>query len=502
MSHVATYLDGLKTPKSQLLFKYWIALECAPRTKNDGFNSTHMGLVLLVKTSGTALPRFKLDTSATRIPYRMCSACGKNVKDWGGKKHLMNPKGSALSDVWRALDKPPVAGHVIPDFAMERIKSLTKDPSAHFLHIVEETLISNSKENCSLGPSGHTAAVESTFDLKSLTVDTVYEGDCIAFLESVRKLYPGGVFDLAFADPPYNLKKSYDSYSDSLAEHNYLEWCEEWLNGMIRTLKPGGSLFLLNLPKWAFKHVHFLSRKLIFRRWIVWDALSDPRGKLMPAHYSLLYFTKPGAEGTVNYRFLDDTVTRDNECVAPPDSPDYCLRTTCVKTRKLKHDDRKVDLSDIWADIHRIKHRRDRDKHPCQLPEKLLERIITLASAKGGIVFDPFCGAGTTALVAKKLGRRFVTIDIDPKYAELARHKLSRRDSTHDTFRKTSVRRTKLPFNKNRIERFLQELARSLGKVPSEEEIHSADPELLHLIDSIYPSRLAAIKRCRIALSQ
>ena len=66
----------------------------------------------------------------------------------------------------------------------------------------------------------------------------------------------------------------------------------------------------------------------------------------------------------------------------------------------------------------------DRDAHPCQLPEKLMERLIRLTTRPGDLVFDPFCGAGTTAIAARKLGRDFVVVDLDADYVRLTREKL------------------------------------------------------------------------------
>jgi site-specific DNA-methyltransferase (adenine-specific) len=282
------------------------------------------------------------------------------------------------------------------------------------------------------------------------------------------------VFDLCFADPPYNLAKLYSGYDDAQAEHAYIAWCDRWLAGMARALKPGGSLFVLNLPKWAVHHAAFLNRQLEFHRWVVWDALSEPRGKIMPAHYALLWYTKPGAPPTHN-------------TVPLPDSPKYCLRASCIRDHKRE----KVELTDVWSDIHRIKHKRDRDSHPCQLPEKLMERIILLASNPGDVVFDPFCGTGTTAVTAQRLGRSFVVTDSDPNYVRIATERL-----TGAT--RVSVRRPRAGDSKREIELQLQSLARRLGRKPQEEELPAT---LLRRIDSIYPSRGAAIKRCRVALS-
>ena len=83
-------------------------------------------------------------------------------------------------------------------------------------------------------------------------------------------------------------------------------------------------------------------------------------------------------------------------------------------------------VSDVWTNIHRIKHTKYRDEHPCQLPIHLLERIILMSTDEDDIVFDPFVGTGTTAIAAKRLGRSYIGFDIDKKYIEITRGKLER----------------------------------------------------------------------------
>ena len=83
-------------------------------------------------------------------------------------------------------------------------------------------------------------------------------------------------------------------------------------------------------------------------------------------------------------------------------------------------------VSDVWTDIHRIKHNKYRDEHPCQLPLHLLERIILMCTDESDIVLDPFVGTGTTVIAAKRLGRRFIGIDIDEKYVNITKGKLSK----------------------------------------------------------------------------
>lgn len=490
----------------QMVFKYWIALDIDDAAAGRLLKPSHLGLLLFMKDRAERKTRakFRLDTDRARVPHRYCAACGLNVKDWGGKKHLMNPRGAVLSDVWRDLPRRCLENGAAPADVLQRVAQLTGTPPARGLHVV---LAAQALEEAELQESCAMAAPTAGAGfagLEELEQDRVYLGDCVAFLERVKRLRPEGVFDLAFADPPYNLEKGYGAYEDALAEEHYVQWCNAWLAEMAETLKPGGSLFVLNLPKWAVHHAAFLHRRLEFQHWVAWDALSDPRGKMMPAHYALLYYTKPGGIPVFNY--AGDNRRARPDAVLPPDSPKYCLRARCIQERKRAGDDEKVALSDVWFDIHRIKHKRDRDAHPCQLPEKLLERIIKLTTPPGGVVFDPFCGAGTTAIAAVKLGRRFVTVDVDANYARITREKLAALQGHADLFGslvlpRESVSRPRRAGSKRGIETYLQTLARRLGRMPTETDVGTDRPEILAQIDATYATRSAAFKRAKIGLA-
>jgi site-specific DNA-methyltransferase (adenine-specific) len=496
-------LSRLRDESRQMVFKYWIALDIDDATANETLKPSHLGLLLFTKArlrKKTSQP-LRLNPDAARVPHAYCATCGRSVKDWGGKRHLMNPRGAALSDVWRDLPRRPIRDGVIPEDVLTRVLALAGAEGEGGLHVQNSGGIEIASKEMSSPPAWKSTERD---EVERLEANQVCLGDCVALLKKVKALHPEGVFDLAFADPPYNLEKNYDRYADALAEQHYIEWCNAWLEGMARALKPGGSLFVLNLPKWAIHHAAFLNRHLEFRHWIVWDALSDPRGKLMPAHYALLYYTKPGGKPVFNYSPVGARPKED--FVLPPDSPKYCLRGSCVKARKARGDEEKVELSDIWFDIHRIKHKRDRDAHPCQLPEKLVERIIKLTTRPGNLVFDPFCGAGTTAIVAAKLGRKFVVVDTDPNYVRITREKLAAMKQNTDLFGapvvpRNSVARPRGVGSKRGIELYLQNLARKLGRVPTEHDVAADQPETLRQIDSTYETRGAAFKRAKVVLS-
>jgi site-specific DNA-methyltransferase (adenine-specific) len=500
------HLSNLQDNQTQMIFKYWITLNIDDALRGETLKPTSQGLLMFLKSKSDkqSPTKFHLNISTARTPHAYCSACGLNVKDWGGKKHLMNPHGTALSDVWRDLPKIRIRNNVVPNFVLDRILALTREDNSSYLHVVQDEIGIHAdpvqtpvSEITSNWPS------DEWEDLTAVEWNKVYQGECISFLEKVSALHSEGIFDLVFADPPYNLGKNYDKYKDALAEQHYIDWCNKWLEAMVRTLKPGGSLFVLNLPKWAIHHAAYLNRRLDFRHWITWDALSDPRGKIMPAHYALLYYTKPGGQLTFNYAVTDDAESSGK--VGSPDSPRYCLRASCVKRRKRLNDDEKVELSDVWFDIHRIKHKRDRDAHPCQLPEKLMERVILMSTDRAELVFDPFSGAGTTALAAAKLGRNFVVTEIDPNYVRITEEKLKALEWNANLFGIPTIpryvaKKAKSPASKKEIEIYLQGLARQLGREPSEQDIETDNADILRKIDLIYPNRLAAIKRCRVAL--
>lgn len=496
-------------------FKYWIALDVDDAPPGKTLKPAHQGVLMFQKISTTddAPPPRALNIDAARLPHVSCAACGNTLKDWGGKKHLMNPRGAAISDVWRHLPRQPLRDNAIPAEVLDRIGLLTDASPANALHVIQtgrgvevrDAKARNAVPQPAAGESAEAAPARATseFQLAALEPNRCYEGDCVAFLQRVKELQPRGAFELAFADPPYNLAKKYSNYDDGLADQHYLDWCNAWLAGMADTLKPGGSLFVVNLPKWALHHAAFLSTRLEFRHWIVWDALSDPRGKIMPAHYALLWFTKPGGKPVCNYAPLG--ARTQNDFVLPPEAPQYCLRASCIRTRKGRGQNEKVELTDVWFDVHRIKHKRDRDAHPCQLPEKLMERILRLTTRPGDVVFDPFGGAGTTAIAAAKLGRKFVVTEIDPHYVRITNEKLAAMREHADMFGefavpRKSVTRKRGDVSKKEIERYLQELAAKLGRVPEEADVLEDRPGLLREIDLNYPNRGAAFKRAKIAL--
>jgi site-specific DNA-methyltransferase (adenine-specific) len=236
----------------------------------------------------------------------------------------------------------------------------------------------------------------------------IINGDCIEIMKSL----PDEIVDLAFIDPPYNLEKEYGVYCDSNTPLSYLKWTEKWIKEIIRLLKPTGSFYLLNLPKWSIHHAVFLDKYLFRQNTVAWDALSTPRGKIMPAHYTLLFYTKSTTKYTFNQLYSKHNWT-------------HCAREKCTKKRSSSSLP-KLPYSDIWNNIYRVKHRSKRyGYHPTQLPFTIMERIILASSNVRDLVFDPFLGVGTTAIVAKLLNRKYLGIEINPEFIQECNYNLT-----------------------------------------------------------------------------
>lgn len=236
-----------------------------------------------------------------------------------------------------------------------------------------------------------------------IELGTLHQGDC---LDLVRRMAAESV-DLVFADPPFNLKKLYPSgMDDDLREGLFLDWCEEWAEECIRLLKPGGSLFIWNLPKWNTSLAGYLNGRLTFRHWIAVDIkYSLPiAGRLYPSHYSLLYFCK----GDKPRVFHPDRLPMEVCPRCKADLRDY-------GGYKDKMSPRGVNLTDVWMDMAPVRHSKYKKRRRAnELPVKLLDRIIELATDEGDTVFDPFGGSGTTYVVAEIKARKWIGIELGP----------------------------------------------------------------------------------------
>jgi len=246
-------------------------------------------------------------------------------------------------------------------------------------------------------------------------INNIIQGDCLKLLKQI----PNESIDMTFADPPFNLKKGYKSYKDRLEIQDYLDWCELWINEMVRITKPTGAIFIHNIPKWLTFYTAYLNKIADFKHWISWDAPTAPMGKsLQPGHYGILFYVKDNKQFKFNEIRHPHKRNRKSNILAK----DYGGK------KNMLHPYGPL-VSDVWTDIHRVKHNKFRDEHPCQLPIHLLERIILMSTNENDIVLDPFNGTGTTAIAAKRLGRKYIGFELDKTYVEITKTKLAQEEA-------------------------------------------------------------------------
>lgn len=240
-------------------------------------------------------------------------------------------------------------------------------------------------------------------------INKVYLGDCITIM---RSLPPDSV-DLIFADPPFNIGIKYDNYNDNRSYNNYYEWSEKWIRETFKILKPYGSIYVAIGDEFAAE-INIILKKTgyDFRNWIIWYYTfgQNQKKKFNRSHTHILYFTKDKDKFTFNVGDI-----------------------RVPSARQLIYNDKRANPKgkvpdDVWQFSRVCGTFKERlGKHPCQMPETLLERIIKVSSDEGDIVLDPFGGTGTTAIVSKKLKRNYITMDISEKYVELIKKRLEGR---------------------------------------------------------------------------
>lgn len=257
-----------------------------------------------------------------------------------------------------------------------------------------------------------------------MTNPQIIVGDAI---EELRRLDSNSA-DVVIADPPYNLGKNYGNNHDSRVFDEYLLFTRDWTSESLRVLKPTGSLFVFMGFRFISYVYDVLERELgmQFVSWIVWhytQGIGKKRG-FSPRHDDILMFGK-----TDRYKFnLDD--------VRVPQ-----------KYYRDRNNMRGANPGDVWQFSHVHYCNENRQSHPTQKPEGLVERMVLVATCSGDLVVDPFFGSGTTLRVCQQLERECIGIEVNPEYAEMARMRLGERFAGFDS---TDPRMKRVPLDLRR----------------------------------------------------
>ena len=231
---------------------------------------------------------------------------------------------------------------------------------------------------------------------------------------------PDASVDLMFADPPYNLNKSFnDRQFRKTSLDDYAEWLDSWLSQTVRILKPTASVYICG--DWRCSTaIHRIGEKYFTpQNRITWEREKGRGAKSNWKNCSedIWFFTVSD-----DYYFDVDAVKVKRQVIAPYTDPNGAPKDW-TETENGRF--RLTHPSNLWTDLTvPYWSMPENTDHPTQKPEKLLAKIILASSRNGDLVFDPFNGSGTTTVVAKKLNRHYLGIEIDETYCCLALKRL------------------------------------------------------------------------------
>lgn len=245
----------------------------------------------------------------------------------------------------------------------------------------------------------------------SAIIDRTILGDIFAAAEFL----PEQFVDLLFVDPPYNLTKRFNRDIFRAVSHEaYAEWMDDWLSKLVRTLKPTASIYLCGDWRSSAAIQTVAAKYFTIRNRITWEREKGrgARSNWKNASEDIWFCTMSDS-----YTFQLDAVKLKRKVIAP-----YTMDGKPKDWRK--SDDGNFRLthpSNLWTDLTvPFWSMPENTDHPTQKPEKLIAKIILASTKPNDVVLDPFLGSGTTSVVAKKLGRRYVGIEIDEKFASIA----------------------------------------------------------------------------------
>lgn len=254
-----------------------------------------------------------------------------------------------------------------------------------------------------------------------MQLDHIYHGDCIDVMATEIE---DNSINLIYADPPYNISgksltlinnktggpfHSINEKWDIWTSDDYLNFTEKWIKESMRVLKPNGSLYIscnyrnigeiiMSAEKLEFKFNNIIT-------WYKTNAMPNITKRTFTHSTEYVCWFVKGKNWIFNYEKLKE------------------LNTQKTREGKLKQMRDFIEIPLVQGK-ERIKGINGRAAHPAQKPEKLLEIIISASSNVGDIVMDPFFGTGTTGVVAKRLNRKWIGIESNEEYIDIAQKRI------------------------------------------------------------------------------
>lgn len=249
----------------------------------------------------------------------------------------------------------------------------------------------------------------------------IYNGDCIEVL--IKNIDKNSI-DLIFADPPYNLsgnglkwkgnKTGGDWYMvnehwDKMTAPEYLQFTRKWIGACHKVLKDAGSIYIacsyhnIGEVMIVLKQLDFKINNII--TWYKTNAMPNMTRRVFTHSTEFVVWAVKNSGWTFNYEKIKK-----------------------INPERQKNGEEK-QMRDLWEmplvqGKERVRGKDGKALHPTQKPEEMLKRIILASSNEDDIVLDPFLGSGTTAVVAKRYNRKWIGIEKEKKYVDIANDRL------------------------------------------------------------------------------
>jgi len=253
-----------------------------------------------------------------------------------------------------------------------------------------------------------------------LVLEQILNKTILSDLFEVLDYLPESSADLIIIDPPYNLTKDFHGFRfTSTSDETYLQYLRSWFPKVVSLLKPNGSLYLCGDWKCTSALQQVMNENLTVLNRITWQR---EKGRSASHNWKNgmedIWF---GVKNPKDYYFNVDAVKIKRRVLAP-------YKENGIPKDWEETDEGKFRLtgpSNFWDDISvPYWSMPENTDHPTQKPEKLIAKLMLASCPPGGVVLDPFLGSGTTSVVAKKLGRKYIGIEMNAEYALWAEKRL------------------------------------------------------------------------------
>lgn len=240
-------------------------------------------------------------------------------------------------------------------------------------------------------------------------------GDAFAALDKMQDCS----VDLLITDPPYDLDKDFGGFAfKKMGFEKYAEYTQQWIDKVKSKLRPNASVYVCSDWRSSVALAPVLDKNFILRNRITWER---EKGRGAKANWKNSMEDIFFATVSDDYYFNLDAVKQLKRVIAPYkadgkpkdwfETPEGKFRLTCP--------------SNFWNDVSvPYWSMPENTAHPTQKPEKLIAKLMLASSKENDVVLDIFSGSGTTGVVAKKLGRKYIDIEKNPRYCAWAEYRL------------------------------------------------------------------------------